>query len=835
MMIAMLVISQPAWLAAALVAACAGAVLARVAYAGDVLVRAAGRGARRTAAAIRLALAAAGSAAVGALLVQAGNGAPHVVLAALALFGGVWLARELYRRDTGVGRGRRAGLAALRVCAWAVLLVVLGRPVVEQVILAWDKPVLAVLLDDSASMALSDRPAAPASARSRAQRVNEQLGKSKEAIRRVRELYDVRLRRVGARPEAAAEWAIVPEAPLTAIAAALRDARELRSTRGRPPVAVLLISDGAENAADSAAVRQAGDDLGSQKTALLAIGVGPEAGQTPLVELEPLVVPPRVAVRDVLHVTVAGRVQGCRGGAVRVAVLWDDDTAASASVSIDYESQQIAPAFDVPPPGPGAHRLSVSVALPAALGGQRFTTATIVDVVSDRVRVLYIEQAPRTESGFVTRAWRGDDALEVTTQYLFEEDVLAKAAREDAQPWSGYDVVVLGHVRGRMAARVVEGLARAVTERGAGLLLAGGRDLLGRDEYADTPLADVCPVQFGGRIVGRTDQPRFVPTEAGLRHPVLQGVVGGGDTNGGASARAVWERLPALGGAALLGEPKPAALVLAADQAGRALLVAQEVGRGRSLAAGWESTWPWVLGADEGGEIHRRFWRQMVVWLANRRPRAWVVPDQAEYSVATLAAGERRVRVRAGVAALDAVVPAVSRDALQGTLTLRRADGTDSQAAPAAVVLTRAGDEWSAELPDPATKAPQLPPGTYLLEFAARVADERAAAATGITAEDLTARARFVVVAEDLETRPPNADLALLRVAAERTAACGGSYRDVAGLGEALKELAAQDRRERVETPTRYDLVAADPWGLWLWLVLAVGGEWALRKRSGLP
>ncbi len=833
-LIATLMMSQPGWLAVALVGACVAAAVSRAMRRS--VAPACSRWCRVRGAVGAIAVAA-GAGVIGVWLTHVGGTRADAALAVVALAAGVWLVSELYQWHRPEAGARRVILIAVRVCAWAVLLLLLGRPAWESIVVAWDKPVLAVVLDHSSSMALSDRTPSPTTAASRAELANQALSKSRKAIERIGELYDVRLLRVGVRPATASDWAIVPQAPGTALGAALRDTRELRSARGRPPVAVLLISDGAENVADNAAVRQAADDLASQRTALLAVGVGPEPGQTPLVELEPLVVPPRVGVHDVLHVTATGRVQGCRGHPLRTEVVWDEDVSVVAPLAVDYDAQQISPAFDVSPPGPGAHRLSVRVSLPPALGGQRFATSAVVDVVADRVRVLYIEQVPRTESAFIARAWRGDEALEITQQFLFDDDVLAKAAREGGEVFSGYDVVMIGRVRGRIQRSVLETLVRTVTERGAGLLLAGGSDLFNRDEYAATPLGDICPVDFVLRGSSRNGQPRFIPTEAGLRHPILQGVAATPDDRGAsprANERGLWERLPPLGGAAPLGTPRPAAVVLAADEMDRPLLVAQEAGRGRCVAAGWESTWPWALASDEGSEVHRRMWRKLVVWLANRRPRAWVVPDQGEYALAMLAGGERRVRVRAGVAALEALVPAAPQGALRVSLTLRRADESDSQVKPTAVALTPNGAEWTAQLPDPGTNRPALAAGTYLLEFQARIGDGSAAATASITEEELTAQARFLIVAEDIEKRVPNADLALLRDAAERTRASGGNYREVARLPELLDELGRQDRRDRVETPARYELLTGDPWGLLLWLVAAVGVEWAVRKRSGM-
>lgn len=808
-------------------------------------------------------------AAGGMLLAGFGGPAAHALLGMLALAGGGWLTTALYRREAAaVSVGRRSVLMAVRLCAWIVLLTLLARPAWERVEISWDRPVLAVLLDHSSSMAITDQAGSSGPQISRAARANAVMAQARATIDRLDELYDVRLRRFGARLEPTSAWRITPEAPLTALARALRDARELRSAKGQPPRAILIISDGAEKVGDAAAVRQAGEDLASQRLALLAVGVGPEAGQTPLVEFEPLLVPPRVGLRDTLHVPVSGRVQGCRGQILEVEVLWDDRLVAAAPVRIDYEIQHMTPVFDLLSPGPGTHRLLVRVELPAALGGQRFTTSEVVDVAGDPVRVLYVEHLPRTESAFVTRAWRADSNLEVTRHLLFAdnsgENAVAsekgfshqRVGRSLAESWSDYDVVVLGHVRPRLTMKAEAALAQAVTRRGVGLLLGGGQELLNSGEYTHTPLGDLSPTHLSAGELGDSGEVRFIPTDAGLRHPVLQRAASGAEDADRLEAGAIqadesaaWAQLPPLGGAATLGRPKPAAVVLASDEAGRPLLVAHEVGRGRCIIAAWESTWPWALASEEGSAIHRRVWRQMVVWLANRRPRAWVLTDRPEYTLAALADADQRVRIRAGLSGVNLAPSAGLEERFlhqRPTLTLRRCEQaeqqpaarTDSPTSGVSVPLVQTGNEWTAELPDPPGLLPALTPGTYMLEFSARLTDadgntSARPSATGPT-EELNVRTQFVIVAEDVEQRAPTADLSLLRAAAERTSAAGGRYCDIAALPQVLEELSRKDERRRVATRVRYDVVEREPWGLLLWLVFVLGTEWTLRKRSGL-
>ena len=314
----------------------------------------------------------------------------------------------------------------------------------------------------------------------------------------------------------------------------------------------------------------------------------------------------------------------------------------------------------------------------------------------------------------------------------------------------------------------------------------------------------------------------------------------GDDEDGSATeddGRRVWQELPPLGGAATLGRPKPAALVLATDENERPLLVAHEAGRGRCLIAAWESTWPWALASDTGHTVHQELWRQMVIWLANRRPRAWVLTDQPQYAEAALASGEVAVEINAGISGLDLALGNAPDATVQAAMTLRPADQAKQPDAAMSIKLERRGDTWVARLPDLAGQTQAPTAGTYVLEFFARVIRQTPgvdAAQAAALEQEFTARTRFSVLVELLEQRAPNANLPLLHAAAERTGGCGGRYVKLAELPGLLQDLADKDQRQRVATPVRHDLVASDPWGLLAWLVLLLGVEWAVRKRCGL-
>lgn len=771
-------------------------------------------------------------------------GAPglHGALLISAVAAGGWWISDLYRRDVARLRMWRVMvLVMLRLLAWVIVLILLSRPAFDRRETVWERPVLAVLLDASSSMAIEDVTAEGGPLGSRAARANRALRDAARLLKRTNTLYDIRLRTVGATLAPADDWRVVPEAPLTGLAAGLRGAQALRSARGRPPAAVLVVSDGAETIRDAAAVRAAARELADADVALLAAGVGPRPGETPLVELEPLGVPPRVGLRDLLRVDVRGRTQACTGHDLTVQLYWNDDLVATRAVSFGVDDEGLATSFETTPPALGAHRLTARVVLPESLGGGVFMRTMIVEVESDKVRVLYLDQVPRVESAFALRALAGMPGIEVTPHYFFDE-TLVRDGDEVASLLAGQDVVVIGQMRDALPGPVVDRLAEAVLQRGVGVLLAGGPRLFGQGRYGGSRMNVISPVRLPRSEAPLVEEAVFLPTAYGRRHPVLmlpatwptEGAMT--DEERPREAQVSWEDLPALGRAVPLGEADPNASVLAVDASGRALLVAQEVGRGRCLAAGWEATWPWALGSDVGERVHRHLWRQIVRWLANRRPEAWVITDQTSYAKAALDDAGQSVTVRAGVTGLPVFDELDARAQVHTKLMLRAAEGDGGAGGELDVPLRVTADGgWVARLPDDIDQA-RLATGAYELEFYVDVpaANRQEVGEAGLGDGSLRGRTRFEVLAEDLERRPPTANLALLEQIAGRTASVGGMYRSVEALDVLLERLNREDRRRRVPVRSRFEVVDRLPW-LWLGALVGVMGvEWAVRKRAGL-
>ncbi len=210
----------------------------------------------------------------------------------------------------------------------------------------------------------------------------------------------------------------------------------------------------------------------------------------------------------------------------------------------------------------------------------------------------------------------------------------------------------------------------------------------------------------------------------------------------------VWRQLRPLQGANRWASIKeaPGIQLLAESPDHLPLLVAGEYGGGRVLAFAGDSTWQWWRQGQSA--LHRRFWRQIVLWLARRddltRHDVWIDLPQRRFAM------DSRVSFTAGArTALGDVVPGA---VLSASLT-----GPDSPSTP--LRLSRQGNDHVGTLEGIAQ------PGSYQI-------DVTAADAAGQPLGRATAH--FEVLDQDVEFANPAADPDQMARLADLTRDSGG-------------------------------------------------------------
>lgn len=732
----------------------------------------------------------------------------------IVVFGLVYVTTRLYtsNRTKGVSLG-------LRVMVLLLLCLPLFEPVLVTPDVVPRQNYVAVLVDASASMSLPDgREGATRGAdalRVLGARADEPDGVLRALGERFR-LQSYAFAERSLRADSLHQLAFDGDA--SDLAAALE--RVQSDFEGRPLAGVVLLTDGGYRGPAPGALAQA---LGERGAPLHVIGLGREA-----FEREREVVSADVSddVEVATRVQVDVRVRSWEAGPAQIRLYDEAGTAVlvetrslSGAGRVDRFSFYLEPVGDAPQ----TYRATVEEA-DGEVNGQNNALHLLVQPRADTARVLYFEGQLRPDFKFVKRALEDDPRLEIATvlytgsgkiyrQGIAAPDELAGGFPASEAVLDGYDVVMLGDLAAStFSVDQLEMLERFVRRRGGGFLMLGGRQSFAEGGYADTPVADVLPVRldesrqtvlrpnFQGADSASSGFP-FVPTEAGLAHPVLR-LAAVPDSN-----RSRWEGLPHLQSINYLGAAKPAATVLARkpdDAFGDAepLLVVQRYGRGRSAALPTAGTWRWQLQQPAADERHERFWRQLVRWLAaSASGRVEVVVARDD-----VAPGEA---VRVTVQAYDSTYAPLPGATVRGRLV--GPGGAGRATVDFDRVASESGGYEAAFTP--------YAEGVYRLEVTAQAGGRAVGRAV-----------RHVLV------RPSRAEFVgatLKRASLQRLAdASGGVYYapdDARALPERLRS------QERANT-TVYR--TADLWDMpfiFGLVLLLLSAEWVYRRRQGLP
>lgn len=741
------------------------------------------------------------------------GGYAAVIAVAVALILVLWIA-PARRKTTPL---RRRVLFALRALATLMTVLALLRPTLVFTQSKKQSLVLPVLVDASRSMQVKDA----SGGKTRWTALKDTLTQASDAFAALADDFEVQAYTFNEAVEEARvdktrggiELADAPEGDQTAIGAALEDV--LRRDANKRFVGIVLLGDGAQRAyaPHDASPRLAAQRLADLGYPLTTVSFGQARGLGDVrdVAVEELLTPLTVFAKNQLTASATVRVDGFVNTTIPVQLLFEKspgtmDVVDVTQIKAGQDAQQLPVELNHVPELPGEYKLTIRAEpQPGELVMSNNELSTFITVKKGGLSVLYLEGARRAEARFIINALGSSPNIQVDYFYIDaqEPDTRPVDLAERFEP-GRYDVYILGDLDSQaFDPEMLERLAAAV-DQGAGLLMLGGMHSFGAGGYRRTPLGDVLPIlidrterqNFGERPRGdlhHSGRLQMVPTLAGQRHFALR--LGDEGTN-----REVWEKLPPLSGANRFRGVKPGATVLAQSQEGDDLLIASTYGRGRVMAFAGDSSWRWQTHGF--GDAHRRFWRQMVLWLAHQ--------DQSTEGNVWINLAERRYAPGARVE-FTAGADSPEGDPVVDARYAAKITSPDGETRD--LRLSRLGDVMSG------TFTEAIEPGDYALEVTATRDGDMLG----------TARARFLVYQHDLELDNPAADPALL---ASLSAMTGGEVIAPEQLPSWLEELKQQAMGMRVATQTRRTL-----WDTWPFFVLFTGllsVEWWLRKRWGL-
>jgi uncharacterized membrane protein len=548
-----------------------------------------------------------------------------------------------------------------------------------------------------------------------------------------------------------------------------------------------------------------------------------------------------------LQVQAVVELHGYKNQTYRVQLLWEGTDGTMGVVDtheILASNNRIPVSFTYTPSEPGEYKVTVQVESPT---GEMVTTnnqqSTFVSVLKGGIRILQLVGATRIGGGpgiephFVRAALAAHADIQVEYQLLnYLEPRLSDKDRLQA---GKYDVFILSDLDSSALGNTTWQQLANLVEQGAGLVMTGGLHSFGPGGYRESPLAPVLPLELGRAERQKFGDPprtdmhlpgplKMLPVLGSLGvHPILQ------VKDNTQQTLAAWQSLPALDGANRLppNRLKANAQIIAQADGKPAwpLAITGAWGNGRTLALAIDSTWRWQM--EGHGWLLRRFWRQVILWLAQKDDSqgqpVWIRLDQRRYQRGsrvrfTFGASEGGPAMKATFQ-VQVTRPDGSRQTVRPTRHVHATPGSNTwsgsyadtdQPGDYTVTVTTSNKETQEKSP---VKPPENSPQNNLED-------------NSQGASPNTANARFTVPNQDMELDQPAAEPTLLAALAKLTP--GGRGLAPEEFSSLLEQL--QSRQDDFEEEIVSKISLWDRWPVLLALVGLLSIEWWLRKRWGL-
>ncbi len=554
-----------------------------------------------------------------------------LILAAAAAL--AWLIRSRLSQAAPVMHGWRVWVIwSLQTLLAAILLILLWQPAITIAELKPQENIIAVLVDDSRSMGISEDGSTRQAQAVKALQDGVLAGLNRRFQTRLYRVDDV-----PARIDSLKD--LKPSAPSTRIGDSLKQLSE--ETSDLPIGAVVLLSDGDDNTGGISA--DAINALRARHIPVHTVGFGHERAAHD-VELDDAEVAPRALADSRLAAKITFHQRGYAGSKINLTVrdvsTGQSKMLASRTISLgpDGNLQTEILMFDIG--GAGAKTLQIAaLPLPGEENTVNNTLTRVVNVGADARRILYVEGEPRWEFKFIREAEEEDRMVQIVSMVRTSENKiyrqgisspaeLASGFPSRAEDLFGYQGLIIGSVEaGYFTPAQQELIHQFVDRRGGGLLLLGGQFALADGGWNASNLTDLLPTTLPTQAgtFHREADPRN-----GMTHTFAELAPGGVDNiitrlvDDPAANAAKWKKLPYLMDYEDPGAPKPGASVLAnmITPEGRTLplLITQNFGRGRTAIMATGGSWRWQMSSPLGDTAHHLFWQQLVRWLVSDTP-----------------------------------------------------------------------------------------------------------------------------------------------------------------------------------------------------------------------
>ena len=553
------------------------------------------------------------------------GGWPLWLLAVAILAAAAGLAFLVWKR---AGSGRMAGFRSVAV--WllqtllaALLLLMLWHPALSVATLRPQQNIVAVVVDDSASMAQPDE-AGGATRRAAATSVlNSGL------LNALKDKFQVRLYKLGDHLDRFDKLEqLTSSIPATHIGEGLKQV--VADAASLPIGAVVLASDGADNS--GGVDLETISEIRRQRIPIHTIGFGKEQAARD-VEISDVQVPARALPDSRLSAIVSFHQNGYAGQKAKLTVKEGAKILAQQMVTLKKDGQEQSETLLFNAGTAGVKSVETSI---EPLAGEESTknnlVTRLVNVDARKPRILYLEGEPRWEFKFLRRAVEDDRTIDLVTilrttqnkiyrQGIANPDELKDGFPTKVEELFAFDGIIIGSVDAPYLTPGQQTLLKDfVDRRGGGLLFLGGKDALSDGGWKQSADVELLPTI----LPDRKDTFVRVGANVELTAPGRDSLITRLEEDPAKNVER-WQKLPYVMNFQDVGQPKPGAVVLVDAKpttGGRVpLLITQNFGRGRTAIFATGGSWRWQMLQPLADKSHEMFYQQLLRWLVSDTPR----------------------------------------------------------------------------------------------------------------------------------------------------------------------------------------------------------------------
>jgi len=501
----------------------------------------------------------------------------------------------------------------------ALVLLLLWQPAITVAALSSQQNIIAVVVDDSRSMAIADSGGKT--------RETAALAALEDGVLSgLQKRFQTRIYRLGsAITRVDGLKGIEPIEAATHIGDGLKQLAT--ETSDLPIGAVLLLTDGGQNTVggNSGIGLDALQALRNRRLPVHTVGFG-SLEHAHDVELENVSVSASAVANARLAATISFRQHGYADQKAMLTVRDGDKALATREVTLAANGViQTEPLF-FSAGAAGAKRLQFGIEPLAGEENPKNNAMTRPVFVSDaKRRILFIEGEPRWEFKFIRRAEEDDPTVQIVSMLRTSENKIYRQGISDPgeladgfpvrpEDLFGYAGIIIGSIDASYFTPLQQELLREyVDRRGGGVLFLGGRSSLGDGGWGASSMNELLPTFLppGGNSFHRNTTTVELTTE-GMDSPITRLL------DDPAKNAERWKKLTYLADYQDAGSPKPGATVLAQMNVRRRklpLLITQNYGHGRTAIMATGGTWRWQMSEALGDRSHDLFWQQLLRWL----------------------------------------------------------------------------------------------------------------------------------------------------------------------------------------------------------------------------